>query len=187
MVSRRCRCARSLAAAGAPNGHAGHDRGAAVARHPWRRPRGSAAQSLPKAKFGLAGDKQLLVTASPVELAQIKAAVNALDAPNVTPPPAPMSAEAPDQRRNFAVTHESSGNVCVRPPAPCSRSRPRLLSTTTSLLAFNRRAGARLEPAARRAAAAARDRKLSGSSGAVSAGYFVFSGQSMRMVEVNTG
>ena len=58
-------------------------------------------KAFPKAKFGLAGDKQLLVTASPVEMAQIKAAVNALDAPNVTPPPAAMSAEAvPVSRRS---------------------------------------------------------------------------------------
>jgi type II secretory pathway component GspD/PulD (secretin) len=57
-------------------------------------------KAFPKAKFGIAGDKQLLVTASPAEMAQIKAAVSALDAPNVTPPPAATSAEAvPVSRR----------------------------------------------------------------------------------------
>jgi type II secretory pathway component GspD/PulD (secretin) len=57
-------------------------------------------KAFPKAKFALASDKQLLVTATPTDMAQIRAAVNALDAPNVTPPPAAMSAEAvPVSRR----------------------------------------------------------------------------------------
>ena len=72
---------------------------------PLRVARGSALadqlrKAFPKARFGVAGDKQLLVTASPVEMAQIKTAVNALDAPNVTPPPAALSTEAvPVSRR----------------------------------------------------------------------------------------
>jgi general secretion pathway protein D len=57
-------------------------------------------KAFPNAKFGLAGDKQLLVTARPVEMAQIKAAVNALDARFATPPPAALAAEAvPVSRR----------------------------------------------------------------------------------------
>jgi type II secretory pathway component GspD/PulD (secretin) len=50
--------------------------------------------AFPKAKFGVAGEKQLLVTAVPTEMVQIKAAVSALDAPTSTPPPALISSEA---------------------------------------------------------------------------------------------
>jgi len=46
------------------------------------------------AKFAVAGDKQLLVTATPADMTQIKAAVSALDAPSITPPPAPLSSDA---------------------------------------------------------------------------------------------
>jgi type II secretory pathway component GspD/PulD (secretin) len=51
-------------------------------------------KAFPKAKFASAGEKQLLVTANPTDMAQIKAAINALDAPSVTPPPTLGSAEA---------------------------------------------------------------------------------------------
>jgi type II secretory pathway component GspD/PulD (secretin) len=50
--------------------------------------------AFPAAKVAVAGDKQLLVTATPSDITQIKAAVAALDAPNATPPPAPISSEA---------------------------------------------------------------------------------------------
>jgi type II secretory pathway component GspD/PulD (secretin) len=50
--------------------------------------------AFPKAKFGVAGDKQLLVTAAPAEMVQIKAAVSALDAPTVVPPPPIAASEA---------------------------------------------------------------------------------------------
>jgi general secretion pathway protein D len=50
--------------------------------------------AFPKATFGVAGDKQLLVTAAPADLVQIKAAAAALDAPTVSPPPAAMTSEA---------------------------------------------------------------------------------------------
>jgi type II secretory pathway component GspD/PulD (secretin) len=57
-------------------------------------------KAFPKAKFASASGKQLLVTATPTDMVQIKAAVNALDAPSFTPPPAPLSAEAvPVSRR----------------------------------------------------------------------------------------
>ncbi|MEA2688489.1 MAG: hypothetical protein QOD51_1096, partial [Candidatus Eremiobacteraeota bacterium] len=56
--------------------------------------------AFPAAKFVAAGTKQLLVTATPADLVQIKATVTALDAPSVTPPPAVVSAEAiPVSRR----------------------------------------------------------------------------------------
>ena len=51
-------------------------------------------KAFPKAKFVSAGEKQLLVTAIPTDMAQIKAAVNALDLPTVTPPPAAVASEA---------------------------------------------------------------------------------------------
>jgi type II secretory pathway component GspD/PulD (secretin) len=50
--------------------------------------------AFPKAKFGVAGEAQLLVTASPNEMVQIKATVGALDSPRVTPPPVVVSSEA---------------------------------------------------------------------------------------------
>lgn len=57
-------------------------------------------RAFPKARFAVAGDKQLLVTAPPNEMVQIKAAVAALDAPTMTPPPAAVSTEAiPVSRR----------------------------------------------------------------------------------------
>jgi type II secretory pathway component GspD/PulD (secretin) len=51
-------------------------------------------KAFPRAKFALASDKQLLVTATPTDMTQIRAAVNALDAPAVVPAPALVSAEA---------------------------------------------------------------------------------------------
>jgi type II secretory pathway component GspD/PulD (secretin) len=51
-------------------------------------------RSFPKAKFAAAGDRQLLVTAAPSDMAQIKAAVNAIDAPLASPPPAVLSTDA---------------------------------------------------------------------------------------------
>jgi general secretion pathway protein D len=50
--------------------------------------------AFPAAKVAVAGDKQLLVTATPADITQIKAAVTALDMPNATPPPAATSSEA---------------------------------------------------------------------------------------------
>ena len=50
--------------------------------------------AFPAAKFSVAADKQLLVSALPAELVLIKTAVNALDAPTVTPPPAVGSSDA---------------------------------------------------------------------------------------------
>jgi len=56
--------------------------------------------AFPTSKFAAAGAKQLLVTARPNDLTQIKAAIDALDAPSATPPPVPVSAEAvPVSRR----------------------------------------------------------------------------------------
>ena len=50
--------------------------------------------AFPKARFSVAGDKQLLVNAAPSEMAQIKAVVSALDTPASTPPPAIAASEA---------------------------------------------------------------------------------------------
>jgi type II secretory pathway component GspD/PulD (secretin) len=52
------------------------------------------AKAFPKAKFTAAGARQLLVTAAPTEMAQIKAAVSALDSPMMTPAPVAISTEA---------------------------------------------------------------------------------------------
>jgi type II secretory pathway component GspD/PulD (secretin) len=58
------------------------------------------AKAFPKAKFAVAGDRQLLVTAALTEMTQIKTAVSALDSPMMTPPPATVSTEAvPVSRR----------------------------------------------------------------------------------------
>ncbi|MEA2688171.1 MAG: ral secretion pathway protein [Candidatus Eremiobacteraeota bacterium] len=57
-------------------------------------------KSFPKARFGVAGERQLLVTATPADLAQIKTAVAGLDAPLLTPPPVAAVSEAvPISRR----------------------------------------------------------------------------------------
>ena len=57
-------------------------------------------KSFPRARFGVAGERQLLVTATPADLALIKTAVSGLDAPVVTPPPVPSISEAvPVSRR----------------------------------------------------------------------------------------
>ena len=50
--------------------------------------------AFPKAKFGVAGDKQMLVTAAPAEIVQIKAAASALDAPAAPTPPPIVASEA---------------------------------------------------------------------------------------------
>jgi type II secretory pathway component GspD/PulD (secretin) len=50
--------------------------------------------AFPDAKFIVAGARQLLVTARPLELNQIKPALAALDAAGATPPPAAAAAEA---------------------------------------------------------------------------------------------
>jgi type II secretory pathway component GspD/PulD (secretin) len=56
--------------------------------------------AFPAAKFIATGPRQLLITAAPNELVQIKAAVSALDAPSITPPPAAFASEAiPVSRR----------------------------------------------------------------------------------------
>jgi type II secretory pathway component GspD/PulD (secretin) len=51
-------------------------------------------RSFPAARISAVGAKQLLVTATPADLLQIKAAVAALDAPPATPPPVAMTSEA---------------------------------------------------------------------------------------------
>ena len=72
------------------------------------------AKAFPKAKFAVAGDKQLLVTAAPTEMAQIKTAVAALDAPMMTPPPAAVSTEAiPVSRR---APHEVARSLAAQVP-----------------------------------------------------------------------
>jgi type II secretory pathway component GspD/PulD (secretin) len=50
--------------------------------------------AFPAAKFAVAGERQLLVTAIPADMAQIKATVNGLDTPMMTPPPVAASSEA---------------------------------------------------------------------------------------------
>ncbi|MCU1492224.1 MAG: hypothetical protein JWM85_3629, partial [Acidimicrobiaceae bacterium] len=50
--------------------------------------------AFPAAKFAVAGEKQVLVTAVPGDMTQIKAAIIGLDTPSVTPPPAASSSEA---------------------------------------------------------------------------------------------
>lgn len=50
--------------------------------------------AFPAAKFAVTGERQLIVTAAPGDMAQIKTTVNGLDAPTVTPPPAASSSEA---------------------------------------------------------------------------------------------
>jgi type II secretory pathway component GspD/PulD (secretin) len=59
---------------------------------------GMLAQSLraafPAAKFAAAGEKQLLITATPSDMTQIKSTVAALDAPAAVPPPPMTSSEA---------------------------------------------------------------------------------------------
>ena len=51
------------------------------------------AKAFPAAKFGVAGERQLLVTAQPSDVMLIRSAVGALDAPPVTPPPAVASSD----------------------------------------------------------------------------------------------
>ena len=51
-------------------------------------------ESFPSARIAVVGEKQLLVTAIPSDLEQIKNAVLALDSPLVTPPPTAMTSEA---------------------------------------------------------------------------------------------
>jgi general secretion pathway protein D len=50
--------------------------------------------AFPAAKFAAAGEKQLLITATPNDMTQIKSAIAALDAPAIASPPAPSSSEA---------------------------------------------------------------------------------------------
>ncbi|MEA2687723.1 MAG: ral secretion pathway protein, partial [Candidatus Eremiobacteraeota bacterium] len=50
--------------------------------------------AFPAAKFGIAGDKQLIATARPSDIAQIRSTIAALDAPSATPPPTAASSEA---------------------------------------------------------------------------------------------
>jgi type II secretory pathway component GspD/PulD (secretin) len=48
----------------------------------------------PAARIDAATDRSLVVRATPIDLAQIKTLVQAMDAPNATPPPAPVASEA---------------------------------------------------------------------------------------------
>jgi type II secretory pathway component GspD/PulD (secretin) len=50
--------------------------------------------SFPAARLAVVGPRQLLVTALPSDLAQIRTALTALDAPAVTPPPVPVGSDA---------------------------------------------------------------------------------------------
>jgi type II secretory pathway component GspD/PulD (secretin) len=61
--------------------------------------------AFPAAKFTVAGEKQILITAVPSDMTQIKAAVGALDVPNVTPPPTTLLSEA------VHVTHRAPRDV----------------------------------------------------------------------------
>jgi len=71
-------------------------------------------KAFPKAKFAIANDKQLLVTATPADMAQIRAAVNALDAPSVTPPPVATSSEAVIVSRR--APHEIARSLAAQVP-----------------------------------------------------------------------
>ena len=58
------------------------------------------AKAFPKARFAVAGEKQLLVTAAPTDMAQIKSTIAAIDAPVASPPPVAVATEAvPVSRR----------------------------------------------------------------------------------------
>ena len=69
--------------------------------------------SFPKARIAVVGTKQLLVTALPQDLAQIRAALAALDAPVATPAPAAVGSEAMrvTQRRPADVARALSRQV----------------------------------------------------------------------------
>ncbi|MBV9292153.1 MAG: hypothetical protein JO222_06860 [Frankiales bacterium] len=70
--------------------------------------------AFPTSKFAAAGTKQLLVTARPNDLSQIKAAIDALDAPSATPPPTAVSAEAvPVSRR---LPHDVARSLAAQVP-----------------------------------------------------------------------
>ncbi|MBV8367670.1 MAG: hypothetical protein JO036_01885 [Candidatus Eremiobacteraeota bacterium] len=70
--------------------------------------------AFPSSKFAAAGAKQLLVTARPNDLTQIKAAIDALDTPSATPPPAALSAEAvPVLRR---LPHDVARSLAAQIP-----------------------------------------------------------------------
>lgn len=55
---------------------------------------GQLKSTFPAARFATVGRSQILVSAKPAELAQVKSAVSALDAPEATPPPTALSSEA---------------------------------------------------------------------------------------------
>jgi general secretion pathway protein D len=69
--------------------------------------------SFPRARIAAVGTKQLLVTALPQDLAQIRAALNALDAPTATPPPVALGSEAVrvTQRRPADIARALSRQV----------------------------------------------------------------------------
>lgn len=70
-------------------------------------------RSFPAARIVAAGARQLLVTATPQDLLQIKAAVGTLDTPLSTPPPVPIGSEAVrvTQRRPADVARALSAQV----------------------------------------------------------------------------
>jgi hypothetical protein len=109
-------------------------------------------KAFPKAKFAVAGDKQLLVTAPPTEMTQIKAAVAALDAPAMTPPPAPVTTEAipvsrrapRDVARSLAAQVPGlraavSGSAIVLSGAPDAVARGKTLIAQLDLPSFGER------------------------------------------------
>ena len=130
---------------------------AATEALPLRTMRGAAlaaqlAKAFPKAKFAVAGDKQLLVTAAPTEMVQIKTAVSALDAPTMTPPPAavtteaiPVSRRAPrDVARSLAaqvpgLRASVSGSAVVLSGQPDAVARAKTLIAQLDLPSFGER------------------------------------------------
>jgi type II secretory pathway component GspD/PulD (secretin) len=108
--------------------------------------------SFPKARIGVVGAKQLLVTALPQDLAQIRAALAALDAPVATPAPAAVGSEAVrvTQRRpadvaralsrQVAGLHAAvSGSAVVLSGPPDAVARAKALVTQLDLPAFGAR------------------------------------------------
>ena len=69
--------------------------------------------SFPAARIAVVGPRQLLITALPSDLAQIRAALTALDAPTATPPPVAVGSDAVrvTQRRPADVARALSRQV----------------------------------------------------------------------------
>ena len=108
--------------------------------------------AFPRAKFIVAGRHQLLVTATQVEMTQIKPALIALDAPSATPPPVITSSEAVpvlrraprDVARSLAVQVPGlraavSGSAVVLSGPPDAVARAKALVAELDLPAFGER------------------------------------------------